>query len=331
MKSPMRGSVLKIEQEQHDIAVVESSREKSTRCISCGGSRWELAREGFDLYRPDAGNFRLERCLDCGHVMQIPAPTAAALSEAYSVGYGCYRAAWSEPGWPIWKVLREITTWRRIWRLKHFAKRGKLLEVGSGAGDFLYAAKRAGWEVCGVEYNTECADALRSQAGIDVRPGELLPGCWEAGTFDAVAFWAVVEHLPDPLGTLKLAADYLKPGGVVFIQVPACDCANMGRYFGPYLELLDLPRHLNFFSRDSLTSVCRQAGLQLVKSEVSFTDVVWCYVASVGNSAEGESSKFKKALKLGLGSLYVVLLLPWLAARAWAGHGTEAFAVAIKR
>lgn len=315
--------------------VAESERTgadgRYVRCTACGNSNWEFAREGFDLYRPGAGSFKIERCSDCGHVMQIPAPTAAELSDAYSVGYECYRAAWSETGWPIWKLRRLFTTRRRVRRLKHFAKGNRLLEVGSGAGDFLYAAHLAGWDVCGIEYKAECAEALSSGTGIDVKPGELLPGLWESGAFDAVAFWAVVEHLPDPLGTLRVAADYLKPGGVVLIQVPTSDCADVGRRFGPYLQLLDLPRHLNFFSRNSLAALCKQTGLELVKFEVSAVDVVWCYVASIRNSAERSKNKLEKAVKLAMGSVYVLAQFPWLAVRAWFGHGTEAFAVAVKK
>lgn len=325
---------LNIGQEQRGGALAESARsvgvEGSARCIACGGSRWAFAREGFDLYRPSAGVFRLERCLECSHVMQIPAPTAEQLSEAYAVGYAAFRPAWKQPGWPVWKILRVITTWRRMKRLERYGKGKNLLEIGSGAGDFLRTAQRAGWEVSGVEYSEKCADLLRAETGIDMKAGELKPGLWDAATFDIVALWNVVEHLHDPVGTLSLAAYYLRPGGAAFIQVPTCDCVEMGRGFGPQWELLDLPRHLNFFNRESLAAVCRHAGMELIKFRTSAVDIAWCYLASIRNRA-GSKSKFGKKSSFGWGVICVLLLLPWMAFRAWRGRGTEAFAIAVKR
>jgi SAM-dependent methyltransferase len=299
-----------------------------SRCTVCGGGEWSFVRRGCDLYQPrDANMFQLERCLSCGQVMQNPLPTAEQLSKGYSAEYAPYRPAWKESGWPLWKILRELTTYRRLRRLQRYGSGNHLLEVGCGAGDFLVGAHRKGWQVCAVEYSDSLATALRSELGFDVRAGDLEPGLWPNATFDAVILWSVLEHLHNPLEALRTASAYLKPGGAVFIQIPTVYGVEQGLKFGQYWALLDLPRHLSFFGKDLLSHLCDQAGMQLTVFQTPLMEATWCYFASIANYAGREKSPFG-AFWLTLVS---ILSFPVIALRAWRGHGTEAFAVAVKR
>ena len=86
-----------------------------SRCTVCDGNQWSFVRAGRDLYQPqDEISFKLDQCLSCGQVMQNPLPTPEQLGKAYSAEYAPYRPAWKESGWPLWKILRELTTRRRI-------------------------------------------------------------------------------------------------------------------------------------------------------------------------------------------------------------------------
>ncbi len=301
-------------------------------CTVCGGDRWSFVREGCDLYQPnDDARFRLYRCLSCGQVMQNPLPTPRQLSKAYSAEYAPYRPAWKEPGWALWKVLRNLTTWRRMRRLRKYSAGRKLLEVGCGAGDFLHAAQRAGWEVKAVEYSSVLADALRHELGFDVRTGDLTSGLWPNGTFDAVVMWSVLEHLSNPIDALVIACSYLNAGGVVFIQIPTLYGVRQGKQFEQYWALLDLPRHLSFFGRRELSSACDRAGMKLTVFKTPLVETLWCYYASVGNYASHQKGPLRRIVGALFLALRTVLSLPVLALRAWSGHGTEAFAVAVKR
>jgi SAM-dependent methyltransferase len=302
------------------------------QCTVCGEEQRMQVREGYDLYRPNDGKtFRLTRCLACGHVMQNPPPGADELSRAYAIEYAPYRPAWKEPAWHLWKVLRNLTTSRRMRRLKRYAKRGKLLEVGSGAGDFLFAAHRAGWNVAAVEYSEPIVKMLRSELSFDVRSGELSSGLWEPESFDAVILWSVIEHVQNPLEFLAIASSYLKPGGTVFLQFPTVHGVEHGKLFQQYWALLDLPRHLNFFGRESLSKLCNQAGMELTVFKTPLLDIGWCYLASCSNYANHSKSSATKLLKLAVLAPVIALTLPYMLIQARRGHGTEAFAVAVKR
>jgi SAM-dependent methyltransferase len=263
--------------------------------------------------------------------VQSPLSGPEELSDAYAVEYAPYRAGWKQSGWPLWKILRELTIFRRMKRLSRYAKGNKLLEVGSGAGDFLYASHRAGWTVAAVEYSEELVNILRSELSLDVRSGELESGLWEPASFDVVALWNVIEHVPDPLETLRLVSSYLRPGGTVFLQFPTVDGISVGRRFRQNWELLDQPRHLHFLGRRSLSMLCDKAGLELTKYNTPLMDVVWCYLTSCSNLAGNSKSPTRRFLKLLALIPVGLLFLPKMAARAWRGCGTEAFAVAVKR
>jgi SAM-dependent methyltransferase len=88
--------------------------------------------------------------------------------------------------------------------------------------------------------------------------------------YDAVILGDVIEHLPDPLATLRRAVQLLRPGGELLVSVP-----NFGHWY-PRLRvatglfgydrrgILD-DTHLRFFTRRSLLRLVRRAGLDVVE------------------------------------------------------------------
>jgi len=302
-------------------------------CLVCGGQNWSPVREGSDLCRPGYPKvFRLARCLDCGHVMQIPVPDVKELDAAYSVAgdYVCYRPAWREKGWPLWKILRMWTTSRRVDRLKRHASGRDLLEVGCGAGDFMVAAKRAGWKTSGVEYNPDMVEDLRKEFGFDIRVGELTPHLWDESAFDVAVLWNVLEHVRNPIAELTTVASYLRPGGKLLLNIPSKEAAECGLWFGEQWALLDLPRHINFFDKETLSRVCKKAGLVLTEYETPFLQSAWCYYVSCGNWDRRKGSTVRHSARFLLLASLVSLYMPYIAARAFSKRGLEAFAVVTK-
>lgn len=96
----------------------------------------------------------------------------------------------------------------------------RVLDVGCGTGYFLEAAADR-YEVSGLDPSPQAVGFCRDRGLAGVREGgvENLRGL--AAEFDAVTFFDVIEHLPDDLGALALARQVLRPGGRVFVSVPA--------------------------------------------------------------------------------------------------------------
>ncbi|HZR02887.1 MAG TPA: class I SAM-dependent methyltransferase [Burkholderiales bacterium] len=262
--------------------------------------------------------------------MQLPLPAPEELARAYDGSYPAYQAAWRTAGWSLWTFLRAWTMRRRMALLSRHVSGSELLEVGSGGGDFLFAASRRGWHVCAVEYNATMADIARTELRLDVRSGELRPGLWRPGSFDVVVLWNVLEHVLNPHETLAVAYDYLRPGGKVLMSIPTRAAAEAGRLYGHHWLLLDLPRHLHFFDRQSLDRVCRSAKLELASFTTPALETCWCHLMSALAFARGRPSIHGR---LGAVSLTLALAGPivvYATIRAIRGSGTEAMAVAVK-
>jgi hypothetical protein len=74
----------------------------------------------------------------------------------------------------------------------------------------------------------------------------------------------VVEHLHDPVATLRLARELLQPGGTLSISVPNFGCWER-RAFGRCCYALQLPTHLQHFTTGSLRRLLAASGFELVE------------------------------------------------------------------
>ena len=97
---------------------------------------------------------------------------------------------------------------------------GSLLDVGCGRGELLRTAREQGWTVIGVEPSRSFADQAARYSGAEVRRNSLECCGFEPESFDAVVLSGVLEHLYTPNETMAEIARILKPGGLVFIDVP---------------------------------------------------------------------------------------------------------------
>jgi SAM-dependent methyltransferase len=136
----------------------------------------------------------------------------------------------------------------------------RLLDIGCGNGRFLLQMRALGWDVAGVEPDPKSA-AEAVAAGLKVRQGLLEPGTQPGNYFDAVTLNHVIEHLHDPVKTLSLSRQALKPGGVIYLATPNF-AAGGHRLFGADWFPLDPPRHLVLFTPQSLRRALERAGFE---------------------------------------------------------------------
>jgi SAM-dependent methyltransferase len=118
---------------------------------------------------------------------------------------------------------RSIAGYRLGEALALLPQRGRVLEVGCGAGRFLRAigASRPGLALTGVDVSRNALARLTERApGIEVRQGdaERLPA--RDAEFDAVLVIDVLEHLRQPERALAELRRVLAPGGLLHLHVP---------------------------------------------------------------------------------------------------------------
>lgn len=143
--------------------------------------------------------------------------------------------------------------------------RGRWLDVGCATGDFLAAAAAAVRELKGVELSAFAASRARER-GLDVATSGFEDAPVETGASDVVSMWDYLEHTADPAASLRKAFDALKPGGYLVISTPDAG-SLMARLMGRFWHLMIPPRHLYFFTDDTLIRLLQQAGFRMVAIE----------------------------------------------------------------
>ena len=143
------------------------------------------------------------------------------------------------------------------------------IELGCSHGAFLAQLRERDWECLGIEPAAEVA-RIAAERGFDVRVGSLEsvvaadPQTFVPSHFDAIFAWMVIEHLHEPVATLRLARELLKPGGTLSFSVPNFGCWER-RAFGRFWYALQLPTHLQHFTDSSLRRLLQSSGFELVE------------------------------------------------------------------
>jgi 2-polyprenyl-3-methyl-5-hydroxy-6-metoxy-1,4-benzoquinol methylase len=217
-----------------------------------------------DLAYGTPGPFHLVTCGACGHLYQSPRPGPQVIGQFYPPQYDPFRPAIEEQTSSRaarWLKHRQLRT--RCDQVTRLATSGRLLDVGCSTGLFLNEMRRYGqWELRGVETNAEAARYAREKFGLSVYAGPLDDAPLDAGAFDVITLWDVLEHLPDPGAALGRIRDLLAPHGCVLISVPNLDSIDAG-LFGPWWTGIDPPRHFSVFRRRDLARLFADRGLRI--------------------------------------------------------------------
>jgi SAM-dependent methyltransferase len=215
--------------------------------------------EGEDLLCGVAGVFRVVRCNHCGLERTNPRPTPDSIGVYYPVTYAPYNVesdlhVAEKSGFRAW--LRQFLGLYA--RMLPPQQPGRMLEIGCSTGRYMEFARAKGWQVDGIEYSREAAEAARAK-GFTVTNQPLETIELPDATYDMVVAWMVLEHLHDPALALDKLARWMKPGGRLVASVP--ETASLARwFFGRYCYDLSLPTHLYHFSHRTLRLTLANAG-----------------------------------------------------------------------
>jgi len=139
----------------------------------------------------------------------------------------------------------------------------RVCELGCGNGSLITRLKNAGFGVVGVEpdYAARVA-ASENEVAVLAGSAELLPDELALNSFDMVIMSHVLEHCLDPTAAVMNVRRLLKPGGLALLAVPNNECIGQ-RESGFAWRWMDLPRHANFFTGESLRKLCQTCGLRV--------------------------------------------------------------------
>jgi len=144
----------------------------------------------------------------------------------------------------------------------------RVLDIGCATGDLAEVLAERGCEVTGIEIDPEAARQAEERCE-RVTVGDVerldLGAELDEESFDVIIFGDILEHLKDPLRTLKRLKSFLRAEGYAVASIPnvAHGSVRLALLQGEFeyrpLGLLD-DTHLRFFTRDSIEKLFRDAG-----------------------------------------------------------------------
>lgn len=224
-------------------------------CPACGSS-------SFRSFELGSGN-RLRRCAECDTVF---APEYADPKDIYVDGYMFGQAGdfGLDVRHPTFQVYLKRVANRRVAMIERASglPRGSLLDIGSGTGEVLAAARDRGWRTHGVEPERTAA-AMARERGLDVTVSHLEGSGLPERSFDVVSAFHVLEHIPDSLRFLRTMSRWARPGGLVAIEVPNWRSVQRRRLRQHWPGLR--PReHVVHYTPATLARTMRSAGIEPV-------------------------------------------------------------------
>ena len=240
----------------------ESSQTKRVPCICCGSLKFQTLciREDKTL---------VVHCQECHLESVNPLPTINAMRENYQnemIGKKSDSGLHSNY---ILERQKRIKSFSKLYnsRLSFieslYPKKGNLLDIGCGAGFFLNIAKERGWNCHGMEILLEYIKYAQENLALQHIRLESLdePLSYDKNVFDVITLWDLIEHLRNPLNSLKKINHIMKPGGLLVMWTPNVKNAIFLKEKWTGYKIL---QHFYFFSGYSLKNILEKAGFKIV-------------------------------------------------------------------
>jgi SAM-dependent methyltransferase len=212
--------------------------------------------------------FRVVWCCDCGLTYVTPRLRPDLLPLVYDETYWTSPSA-KDRGYTDYRAAAPLylKTFEKRYALidRIAASPGRALDVGCAAGYFMKVLSDHGWQVEGVELSATIAQHARDEYGLSVHVGELATAQFENESFDLVTMWDVVEHVPDPLGLVRRAAELLKPKGAIVIETQNID-SLASRLLRSRWHHFKHMEHLYHFNPATISRLLKTAGFQVERS-----------------------------------------------------------------
>jgi 2-polyprenyl-3-methyl-5-hydroxy-6-metoxy-1,4-benzoquinol methylase len=276
-------------------------------CMLCGNQGKPVYQVLRDRLYGSPGIWELLRCPRCELVWLNPRPVSTDIGKLYTQyfthnkgssiprlpGFAKmienailearlnYKGLVNKPwGKSIGKVFSLIKSVRETVELSvmnlEASEKERLLDIGCGCGEFLARMRDLGWETTGLDPDREAVKVAREHFGLIVHEGTLENLDFQEESFQAITMNHVIEHVDDPIESLKKCRLLLKRNGKLVIVTPNMEGLGSQLFKKAWFPL-DPPRHFYLFSVSTLSACAERAELRIlaVKTTARAARAVW--------------------------------------------------------
>jgi len=219
------------------------------KCIFCDTKNKQVVFE--------ENGYKARKCTNCGLIYISPRPSLNETKNLYS-----YDRKAAE-GHIQAEQEKRLCAKQNIGIIKKFIKNGDLLEIGAGAGFFLDEARKAGFEVFGIELNSFKADFIRNKLNILCEESPLSDSTFNGNKFDIIYHCNVISHFYDPINEFKKINSKLKDNGFLFFETG--NMPEVEEKYYKYFNKFNLPEHLFFFAENNLKELLERSGFKFIR------------------------------------------------------------------
>ena len=213
--------------------------------------------------------YTIVRCNQCRLVFLNPRPVASDLASIYDtesyyggtaefenvvVGYADYLALRDHLHFVVNELMRP---------LKGLTP-GLSLDLGCSMGLVMDEFRQHGWTPHGVDVSSYATEYARNELGLNAFTGTIDQVDLPPESVDLATMLLTIEHIPDPKSALRSVRQLLKPGGVLIVATHDVE-GIWPKLVGPRWRHYNMPEHIYYFSRRTLTQMLSEVGFHTFK------------------------------------------------------------------
>jgi SAM-dependent methyltransferase len=248
-------------------------------CCLCRVEDADPVGVGADFeYRTSPDEFLAVRCRRCRLVYLTPRPAPDEAARTYPDHYHAFQFRPAEYGF-VYRVRRRLEARRLLRWCRGLPPDARILDVGCGDGFHLGLLRefgKPGWRLEGVDADGRAVAPARA-AGLTVHHGSVEAAGLPAESYHLILMVMTVEHLPDPLATVRAVAGLLAPGGRVVVVTDNAGSPDFALFDGRHWGGYHFPRHTYLFDRTTLVRLGEAAGLAVERVATAVSPVNWVY------------------------------------------------------
>lgn len=171
------------------------------------------------------------QCQSCSHVYVKERPAQKTIYDFY-LNDVTYAATYTDKPSAERRMNSIAVPWvewmTKVYEKQYGTKPKKILDIGSGAGHFVEACRRAGYQADGIELNESSRQFASEVWGIEMDGRNFIEVAKEYDGYDVVTCWGLLEHTPNPGKILGAAQQVFQStkNPMVIAKVPRWDALS---------------------------------------------------------------------------------------------------------